>query len=40
MPVDIALSSRASPLKPIYNVPAKAGDLIFFSEATIHGTVR
>ena len=25
MPVEIATSSRVSPLKPIYNVPAKAG---------------
>ena len=23
----------------MYNVPAQAGDLIFFSEATIHGTL-
>lgn len=39
MPSDVAVSSRVGITKPVYNVPAKAGDLILFSEATIHGTL-
>jgi hypothetical protein len=39
MPVHISTSSLDSIQAPVYNVPAKAGDLILFSEASIHGTL-